>query len=167
MAYKQQSMDVLKQVSDQLKSHEATLTWLSNASAIYDSNTCTSILALSKASLACDSWTSNVAQASLSESLTQTNTTWFGQPVLSKSYSVSPYETDVVIDKSLTMGNISIMSCGGSAFFNNNVIAIPAGPITTLPTFNVTPYITAAGFKCSTSEPLEKLDIWIKFVYTH
>lgn len=109
------------------------------------------------------SWTSNNQRRVYATGSVKINSTWFGQPVFSKSYSIAPYITDSIIDGTMTSLSNTLVNLGGSAMFSNKSVPIPSGPVSAHSNLNVTPYFTSNGLACTTSIPLDRLDIWIDY----
>lgn len=129
-----------------------TTTWSSNGSAF-----------ASNASV----YTSNALIRNYTSNQVTLNSTWFGLPMLSKSYTVANYATDTVIDSNLKSSTYAIVALGGSALFSNQYVPLPAGRTTGTPGFYVTPYSSNLGLSASTSQTLDRLDLWVTYVQTN
>lgn len=170
MAYRQHStasMDEQMNIAGAVNAQNAAVVWSSNAvsasyklsNVLYSSTTPTANWASNTSS-----WSSNNQGRPYTSGSTKINSTWFGQPIYSKSYSLAPYTTDNVIDRTMTSLSNTLVNLGGSAMFSNTSVPIPSGPMTLYSSLNVTPYLTSNGLACTTSTPLDRLDIWIDYV---
>lgn len=139
-------------------------TWTSNTSAWASNKTAwTSNNTTSTSNTAF--WTSNALQRNYTGSVYPLNANWFGSPIYSKSYSISNYASDVVIDSLLKSSSYTVIAMGGSALFSNQNVPLPATHLSGYPGLYVTPYTNSnSGLSASTSLTLDRLDLWVNYV---
>lgn len=143
-----------------------TALWASNT-ALWASNDTSNLLTQATFASNTALWTSNSAQRVYASAVTPLNATWFTQPIYSKSYSVTNYVTDSVIDASLKPSTYTVVSVAGSAMFSNTTVPLPANHLTSFAGFYITPYSSNNGLSASfvnTLAVLDRLDLTVNYV---